>query len=243
MVLVDNSDCSFVDAVHGQQRRDQLFFKNSVYAKEIRKLSIQLSNDDVVNEQRREKLMAFDFNSVLKSALSHLAGRTDWRIGGTSGGSVEVGTPVAEVSVGVSYLRMPFVNRQTGETFLLQGGGAGGGLALAIDSPLDISITTDDMPGTGSDVFYGPRGSANMSRSDFGGAVLIYTAAVSAGAQGNSGIAVFLTSPIVPSQPALTAISLPLKVKGIASFFGTAAVSSVSIGVSAYQYVVVPTDG
>ena len=178
--------------------------------------------------------------NTLSSMLQNLAGVTAWRIKGTSGASAEFGTPVVEVSIGASYLRIPFENTLTGEEFLLQGVGVGAGLGFSLDSPFDISVTTDGMWGKGSNVAYAIGGNILMKKSDFQGHALIFTGSGSVGGQGNYGFIAFMKSPVLPGPIPLPIPVPPIILKAMAAFIGPGASSSVGVGVTAYQYYCTP---
>ena len=79
-----------------------------------------------------------------------LINSTDWKIVGSSGGTVTVGSPEIEISVGVSYIRLPIKNGRTGEQVLLQGVGGGISAGVSISIPfVNASGSLDDFPSTG----------------------------------------------------------------------------------------------
>ena len=83
---------------------------------------------------------------------------SEWRITGSSGGSVTVGTPIAKIQVGGSRLNLPIVNLRTKEKVNLAGYGGGASVGVALDSPIsdigNVSISTKDMPSDGIDKIY-----------------------------------------------------------------------------------------
>ena len=79
----------------------------------------------------------------------------EWRINGSSGETVTVGTPNLQIKFGGSRLKLPIKNTRTAEdaTLLGYGGGIGAGISLA-DTPLtdwvNVTISTSEMPSDGS---------------------------------------------------------------------------------------------
>ena len=79
-----------------------------------------------------------------------LINATDWTIVGSSGGTVTIGSPEIEISVGVSYIRLPIKNERTGEQVLLQGVGGGVSAGVSISIPfVNASGSLDEFPSTG----------------------------------------------------------------------------------------------
>jgi hypothetical protein len=79
--------------------------------------------------------------------------RPDWRIAGSSGVTVTVGTPVVQIQVGASYLRLPVRNKVTTKTSMLHGPGVGQSHGGAMETPwtdlLNISGSPDFYPSNG----------------------------------------------------------------------------------------------
>lgn len=78
---------------------------------------------------------------------------SNWRIQGSSGGSVTVGTPTLKVQVGGGYIRLPVREKGTKKDVMLQGPGAGISLGIALETPwtdwINVSGSTDFHPSTG----------------------------------------------------------------------------------------------
>lgn len=134
---------------------------------------------------------------------------TPWRISGSSGMSVSVGTPVVEVSAGGHYLRLPIYNEDTGESVLLQGGGLGPGLGVSLTpSPFDVAGSPDDAPAGGIGRIWGsPLAPNPMQREDFEGAAYIRTGSGGAlfGLTGGGSIIAFAPLGLLPLVKAIGA--------------------------------------
>jgi hypothetical protein len=79
--------------------------------------------------------------------------RSNWSIAGNSGVTATVGTPIARIQVGGSYLRLPVRNKESSETSMLQGIGVGGSLSISPEIPwtdfFNISGSPDFYPSNG----------------------------------------------------------------------------------------------
>ncbi len=112
---------------------------------------------------------------------------SEWRITGSSGGSLTVGTPVARIQLGGSRLNLPIANLRTKEIVKLNGYGGGASVGVSLETPLsdigNLSISTEDMPSDGIDVIYrkDDNGRAYSSK-DFTGALTVISGGVTVAA-------------------------------------------------------------
>lgn len=103
---------------------------------------------------------------------------TDWEITGSSGLTVKAGTPIANVEIGASYIRLPIENTRTKQKVMLQGIGAGVGAGLSISTPIiTVSGSLDQFPADGIGRII--KGTAPLNRqytaSDFFGEILVFS--------------------------------------------------------------------
>ena len=103
---------------------------------------------------------------------------TGWEITGSSGITVKGGTPIANVEIGISYIRLPIANVKTGQKVLLKGVGAGGGVGLSISTPVvTASGSLDQFPsdGIGSIVEGISVPNSQYKASDFFGEIMVFS--------------------------------------------------------------------
>ena len=95
-----------------------------------------------------------------------------WRIAGSAGGTVQLETPVVNLSAGVGYLWLPLDNTVTGEKISVHmaGGGVGFGVGESIFGVVDVEGSLPSFPSDGiGRVVAGFRAPTIISRSDFTG--------------------------------------------------------------------------
>lgn len=170
---------------------------------------------------------------------------SDWRIAGSAGLTVQVETPVVNLSVGASYLQLPLENTRTQEkmTLHLAGGGVGFGVGLSLFGVVDVEGSLSAFPSNGiGRMLMGPRANGQLRRSDFSGNRVM---AVSAGAKavgGGSIVALAFIKNDFWTRVATTAIPGPgddlVWSHAGGAFWGAAVGAGASAGVSYYEYVV-----
>jgi hypothetical protein len=114
----------------------------------------------------------------------------DWNIVSSSGVSGTIGTPIVQLQVGGSYIKLPLKNTKSNKEAILKGYGGGAAIGVSIDTPIsdlfNISMSTDDTPSTGlGPIFQKVDNSGRVDPykpEDFTGALLVVTGAAGAAA-------------------------------------------------------------
>ena len=103
---------------------------------------------------------------------------TGWEITGSSGVSAKIETPVANIGIGASYIRLPIENSQTKQKVMLQGVGGGVGVGLSISTPVvSVSGSLDQFPADGiGKIIEGTSPLEKVYRAtDFFGEILVFS--------------------------------------------------------------------
>ena len=110
---------------------------------------------------------------------------SEWRIAGSYGETVTVGTPNIQIQVGGSRLSLPLENTRTKKAVTITGGGAGISAGVSgLDTPLtdwiNGSISTKDMPSDGIGIIYRKDNAENRRHKaeDFKGALTVISGGV-----------------------------------------------------------------
>lgn len=120
---------------------------------------------------------------------------TPWKLAGSAGLSVNVGTPVAELRASLGYLYMPLQHQKTGKTLVIKAVGIGAGAGVsATPSPVHISGRLPNMPSAQlGTLIAGIRAPNPMSVADLKSYtnITIFGADAAAFAQGGYSVALF----------------------------------------------------
>lgn len=167
---------------------------------------------------------------------------TGWEIAGASGLSINVGTPVVNVELGASYIRLPIENPKTQKNVMLQGIGIGGSLGGSISTPvLTASGSLDQFPADGiGAIVKGPAGAGvQFAKADFFGEILVFSISAGKEVSGELSGVLWLTEPVESCLSRMNCSKEELKevAKGVLlKSFGVAVPAVTSLGDLAMLY-------
>lgn len=163
------------------------------------------------------------------------ARRTNLEILGTSGGTVEAGRGVLTAGGGELVVRV--FDQKTRRIARLKGFGLAAAAGWSMPGPrairnpetllADVTVSTDESPSSGSQLRFGPAGSAEMTAPQLAGPVLLHMISASAIRHQSSGLIYFLTPPKEPF--ALEDLLLVPRIKAVGTFQAEAVSNSIAL--------------
>lgn len=124
---------------------------------------------------------------------------TGWKISGASGLAAKAGTPIANIEVGISYIKLPIEKTGSAQQFILRGVGGGIGAGLSISTPVISAFDSlDQFPATGLGEII--KGSApikkNYSFEDFFGEAFVFSLGAGKQISGQLSGVIWRTNPL-----------------------------------------------
>jgi hypothetical protein len=124
---------------------------------------------------------------------------TGWKISGASGLTAKVGTPIANIEVGISYIRLPIEKAGSPQQFMLRGVGGGIGAGLSISTPIiSASGSLDQFPASGlGEIIKGAAPTKkNYSFEDFFGEAFVFSLGAGKQISGQLSGVIWLNEPV-----------------------------------------------
>ena len=127
--------------------------------------------------------------------MAGLFKETSWKITGTSGGSVSIGTPVINLAVAAGFIKFSLTDGS--RTFTISGQEIGADLAVSVPNlgPLGLSGSLDEFPSDGiGNIYTGPASqNRELKSGDLSGTLAVLTFGAGSHVAGATGAVLWLS--------------------------------------------------